>query len=194
MIGVVCKHASYGAADNIVRAFRSQGIESELLYLAKDKYGRTDIDNLGCYLDKSNLDYWLSLLSKKKNKMFIVSLATLKSIYNKKKLPKKSFELFFRKTNNRPMIFMTGTLYRRHSSVWNRFLDNRNIYPRFCLPDLIGLGNKNIQMLHPMQYDIDQTKNERTTICHSPGLAKRHGRKGGNIIDIHVYHLAECQG
>ena len=62
MIGVVCKHAAYGAADNIVRAFRSQGIEAELLYLCRDKYGRTSHDKLGCYLNKSNLDHWLSLL------------------------------------------------------------------------------------------------------------------------------------
>jgi len=181
MIGVVCKHAAYGAADNIVRAFRSQGIESELLYLAKDKYGRTNIDDLGCYLNKSNLDYWLSILSKKKNKMFIVSTTTIESIY--KKLPNRSLNLFFKKTNSRPTIFITGTMYYRRPKRWNNFLDSHNIYPRFCQPELMKYGPKNIQMLHPMEYnDINQTKNKRITICHSPGLSKRFRKKGGDKI------------
>lgn len=181
MIGVVCKHAAYGAADNIVRAFRSQGIEAELLYLCKDKYGRTEKDNLGCYLNKSNLDHWLSLLSKKENKMFIVSTTTIESIY--KHLPKNPWNTFFKKTDSRPSIFITGTMYYRKSERWNHFMDDHNIYPRFCQPELMRYGSKNIQMLHPMEYnDIDQTKNKRITICHSPGLAKRFRKKGGDKI------------
>jgi len=181
MIGVVCKHAAYGAADNIVRAFQSQGIEAELLYLCKDKYGRTSRDNLGCYLNKSNLDYWLSLLSKKKNKMFIVSTTTIESIY--KHLPKRPWNQFFKKTNSRPTIFITGTMYYRKPAKWNNFMDEHDIYPRFCQPELMKYGSKNIQMLHPMQYDeIDKTKHKRVTILHSPGLAKRFRKKGGDKI------------
>ncbi len=185
MIYVLCKHSAYGAADNFVRAFRSQGIDSLLLYMKTESYNRIDYNNnnIGVLLDKKNLNYYLNKLKKKDNRLFIISTTSLEYFINK--FDKKIIQLFFNECPNNIPIFITGTQYIRKNNYFNNFMNKNKINPRFCQPELLQLGSQNLQLLHPMQYDyINKEKNkDKIIVCHAPGLKRRDERKGTLIIE-----------
>ena len=73
MVAIVCKSTSYGAADNLWRAFESQGIPSKLLCFRHDRK-RGQAETL---LSKKNKDFWMAELKKDTTYTIIVSANTL---------------------------------------------------------------------------------------------------------------------
>lgn len=175
MILVVCYDPAFGAADNICRAFNSQGVDSRLLYKKKDPYGRTDIDNLGDAIDFSNIKYWFEILEQKDNRVIFTGLTSSKMFLGHNKKATKYL---------RSSVVIGETNYRQAPKQGNKLLDELNIEHRFCSFDLLHLGEKNVPFLYPMQYDnIDKTKNERMTVCFSPGMGRREERKGTLAVE-----------
>jgi len=134
MIGVVCKHPAYGAADNIVRAFRSQNIDAKLLYLV-DPYKRItekDKKEFAIRLGKGNIHFWLKeLLTKKENRMFLCSTTIIQTLF--KKFNPKILKRYLLNSINTTPIFITGTSYIRKLKYFNRFMNNFKIWPRFFI-------------------------------------------------------------
>jgi len=173
MVTILCKVTSYGAADNLWRAFVSQGIPSNLLCLNYDKKrGRA-----GTLLTKKNKDFWLEELKKGDTYTIIVSANTLimlNLLLGGSKRSFKCLEGHMKEFKNPPAVFWTGTKYRDNYELFNEVADSFGIRFRFALSDLVRLSPENIQLLHTMEYpDIKKKKSKKFTISHSPGSEER---------------------
>lgn len=177
MIIIIAKHPAWGAADNIYRAFVSQGYRSVLLCLKEDRYKRTANENIITKLDKSNIIYWLNKAKEKGNTLFICSPTTIQSLI--KKFGKDICNHFLKIKNK--IIFITGTEYLKNYKRWNSFLDKYEFNKRFSEAEMVGLSKKNMFLCHPMEYEIPE-KNNIITISHAPGLVERPEKKGTPII------------
>ncbi len=182
MIILIAKHPAWGASDNFYRAFKSQGFDVVLLCLKIDKYERTKLDNIVTILDSSNIDFWLEEASKPRNTVMFFAVATIKSLFNK--FERGRILSFIAQLRTRPSIFLTSSLYLENSAIWNPILDKCKFGVRFAQPHLVKFSEKNVMLLNTMQYDdVDITKNERITVSFAPGLKRRAGRKGSDVVD-----------
>lgn len=173
MVAIVCKITSYGAADNLWRAFESQGIPSKLLCFRQDKKR----GKAGILLREKNKDFWLAELKKDTTYTIIVSANTLVMFNIFLRGGKKSLGRlgkYLKQFKNPPAVFLTGTKYRDYYQHFNEMIDGLNVGVRFALSDLVKLDPKNVQLLHTMEYsDIKKKKSKKFTVSHSPGSIER---------------------
>jgi len=176
MVAIICKLISYGAADNLWRAFESQGIPCKLLCFRHDKKR----GKAGTLLTKKNKEFWLAQLKKESTYTIIVSANTLVMFdiflggVGKDKFQFNHLAKYLRSFKNTPAVFVTGTKYRDNYQKFNNLLDRLKIRFRFALSDLVKYHPNHIQLLHTMEYPNFSTKKSKVfTVSHSPGSELR---------------------
>jgi len=181
MIGIICMSPEFSAADQLHKAFLSQGIDSVLLYKDFDPYGRiTGLEEKTYMFTKQNKEFWFEELSGKYNHMIISCSAMFYQMCGQ--YP-ELMKWFCKKAHAKPTVIMSGTMYRRHHKEINRMLDELKIITRLASPELVPLG-KNVPYLLCHEYNnIDATKPKKPIVCFSPGLGRRDKRKGTGIVE-----------